>query len=138
MDQLKARMMELHPDLTESCTVASDTVGTLMTASGNGGMGLIAGTGSNALLQNPENLDRTERCGGWGHMIGDEGSAFKVSQMAIKAMFNEEDNMGPPPPHDMSKIKAAILDYFEVKDRWDQLYRDSIFFKSTLQTTRKC
>jgi len=128
MQQLKARLLELHPDLTEECTVASDTVGTLLTASGDGGMVVIAGTGSNALLQNPETPDATERCGGWGHMIGDEGSAFKVAQSAIKYMFDLEDNMpGRQPPHDMTKVKAAILEHFDIKDRFGLLthYYDS-------------
>ena len=120
MEELRKRLMELHPDLTQECVVASDTVGTLLTASGNGGMVLISGTGSNSLLQNPGE-EKTERCGGWGHMIGDEGSAFKVSHRAVKMMFDQEDNLGPPPPHDVTRVKAAILDYFHVKDRFGML-----------------
>ena len=69
-------MLELHPNLTSSCAVASDTVGTLLTASGTGGMVLIAGTGSNSLLVNPDGT--VERCGGWGHMIGDEGKFLDI------------------------------------------------------------
>ena len=103
-------------------------------------MVLIAGTGSNALLQNP-GAEGTERCGGWGHMIGDEGisgharvrlltrnmlnfeylfvsgGAYSVSRRAIKLMFDEDDNFGSPPPHDLSKVRQLILDHFDVKDR---------------------
>jgi len=120
MEELRCRLIELHPNLTASCAVASDTVGTLLTASGDGGMVLIAGTGSNALLQNP-GAEGTERCGGWGHMIGDEGSAYSVSRRAIKLMFDEDDNFGCPPPHDLSKVRQLILDHFDVKDRFGML-----------------
>ena len=38
------------------------------------GVGVIAGTGSIAVGRTPDG--RTARAGGWGHLIGDEGSAY--------------------------------------------------------------
>ncbi len=52
--ELVDTLKKMFPDLCDSCTAVSDTVGTLSTASGAGGIVLIAGTGSNALLVNPD------------------------------------------------------------------------------------
>src|ERR1041384_4547062 len=45
------------------------------------GMLLIAGTGSIALIRTVEG--ETYRAGGWGHILGDEGSAYRVAFDAI-------------------------------------------------------
>ncbi len=52
--ELAASLAKQFPGLTESCVAVSDTVGTLSTATDRGGVVLIAGTGSNALLVNPD------------------------------------------------------------------------------------
>ncbi len=52
--ELSSAVRRMHPDLCDSCAAVSDTVGTLSTATDRGGIVLIAGTGSNALLVNPD------------------------------------------------------------------------------------
>ena len=74
-EALAKKMMELYPGLIKAQPeVCSDTVGSLYTASDKGGVVLIAGTGSNSLLVNPDGS--LARCGGWGHMMGDEGGNY--------------------------------------------------------------
>ena len=75
--ELVGKMKKLFPDFCEEYAAVSDTRGTLATASANGGIVLIAGTGSNALLINPDGS--TARCGGHGHLLGDEASATWVA-----------------------------------------------------------
>jgi N-acetylglucosamine kinase len=68
---LEKEIRTSFPNLAEKYVVSSDTMGSIMTISDLGGMVIIAGTGSNAVLRNPNG--ESFQCGGWGHQIGDEG-----------------------------------------------------------------
>lgn len=56
---------------------------------GKNGILTIAGTGS-VVFGNNNNV--TSRCGGWGNLLGDEGSGYRISIDAIKRMIFEEEN----------------------------------------------
>ncbi|MGL4773065.1 MAG: N-acetylglucosamine kinase [Clostridium sp.] len=75
---------------------------------GEDGILVIAGTGSIAFgISNNEML----RCGGWGHLLGDEGSAYKISIEAFKRMINESDFA-----LERSELSQAILDKLNMKE----------------------
>ena len=116
--ELIGNMKRLFPDLCEDYAAVSDTMGTLATASENGGIVLIAGTGSNALLVNPDGS--TSRCGGWGHLLGDEASGYWIALKAVKTYFDHEDKKSIS-PHPMEDVKNAIFKYFNITDRFDLL-----------------
>jgi len=108
-----------HAGLARHVTACSDTRGTLATATQTGGVVLIAGTGSNALLIN---ADETEhRCGGWGHMMGDEGGAWWIAQKACKLWFDYQDNLVVP-PGSLAVVEYLILTHFDIKDRFGMLH----------------
>ena len=84
---------------------ADDALPVLYAASPDGiGIALIAGTGSLALGQNA-NGDRA-RCGGWGSLLGDEGSGYQISLAALRAAVRAEDGRGPS-----TQLLERLLDH---------------------------
>ena len=59
------------------------------------GVGVIAGTGSIAVGRTPDG--RTARAGGWGHLIGDEGSAYAAVLDALRLVARRADGREPRP-----------------------------------------
>ncbi|MEW5930400.1 MAG: BadF/BadG/BcrA/BcrD ATPase family protein [Gemmatimonadota bacterium] len=59
---------------------------------GEPGILLIAGTGSVAYGRGPDG--RVERCGGWGMVVGDEGSGFAIGRGGLVAALRAVDGRG--------------------------------------------
>ncbi|HEX8320666.1 BadF/BadG/BcrA/BcrD ATPase family protein [Longimicrobium sp.] len=84
--------------------VASDGEIALEGAFGGGaGILLIAGTGSVAYGRAGDG--RMERCGGWGMIVGDEGSGYALGREGLKAALRSVDGREPPTP-----LLARFLD----------------------------
>ncbi len=56
------------------------------------GIIIIAGTGSMAFGRNA--TGRTARAGGWGYIFGDEGGAFDLARLALRAALQQEEGWG--------------------------------------------
>ncbi|KAK8762554.1 hypothetical protein V5799_026180 [Amblyomma americanum] len=115
---LKELILKEHPDIASSVLVKSDVIGALKTVAPNGGVVLIAGTGSNCLLVNPN--ESMYRCGGWGHILGDEGSGFTISIQAIKMVLHEDEGFRPP-EYSAQKIRELVKEHFQVQDMLELL-----------------
>ncbi|HZO71956.1 MAG TPA: BadF/BadG/BcrA/BcrD ATPase family protein [Ktedonobacteraceae bacterium] len=57
------------------------------------GVALIAGTGSIALARNAQGSIR--RAGGWGHILGDEGSGYDIARRGLQAATRAADGREP-------------------------------------------
>lgn len=74
---------------------------------GEDGILTIAGTGSIAFGING---DKQWKAGGWGHLLGDEGSAYKIAIEGLKNMIHENDNN-----MEHSILSVKILDALNIK-----------------------
>lgn len=89
--------------IADRVTVVSDGEIALEGALGDApGILLIAGTGSVAYGR--AEGGRVERCGGWGMVVGDEGSAYAVGRAALRAALCAYDRRGRP-----TRLLPAVL-----------------------------
>src|SRR5258707_496529 len=63
-------------------------------AGGSKTLAVVAGTGSIALGRDARGA--TARSGGWGHLIGDEGSGYDIGRSCLQAVTRAADGRGPP------------------------------------------
>ncbi len=71
------------------------------------GVALICGTGSIAIGRDA--AGRRVRAGGWGYLLGDEGSGYAIGLAALRAIMRAEDGRGP-----RTALTQAILAQWEL------------------------
>lgn len=92
----------LHDTRPGPWIVVNDVVGAWAAATGaQPGVGAISGTGSNVFgVGRPDSpagwVGRTWRAGGWGHLLGDEGSGYWIGAQSLVAALHDRDGTGPP------------------------------------------
>ena len=78
-----------------SVRIVSDTVSALWSGTfGRPGIVLVAGTGATAYGE--DSLGRWHRSGGWGYLVGDDGSGYAMGRQAIRAVCRHFDGPGKP------------------------------------------
>ena len=94
--------------VAEKIIVESDAMSALTGAfAGGPGIIVIAGTGSMAYARTASG--KIIRAGGWGYLIGDEGSGFFVARQALNAALQDWDGRG-----EKTSLRPAFEKYFGV------------------------
>lgn len=83
---------------------------------GEPGIIIIAGTGSIAFGRN--GTGKIARAGGWGYIFGDEGGAFDLTRLALRAALQHEEGWGHP-----TDLRALLLEATGARDANDLLHR---------------
>src|SRR5256886_300398 len=73
-----------------------------------GGVVVIAGTGSVAYGRNAEGAEA--RAGGWGPIIGDEGSGYGIAREGLAAILRAHDGRGPA-----TKMTEILKERYDMK-----------------------
>jgi N-acetylglucosamine kinase-like BadF-type ATPase len=84
------------------------------------GIAAISGTGSNTFGVNARGA--AWRCGGWGHIVGDEGSGYMVAVAAIRAVLAYRDGR-----RDWTPLVPRLLEFYglrHIEDIKPVIYRD--------------
>lgn len=84
--------------------------------SGGAGILLIAGTGSVAYGRSSDG--RVERCGGWGMVVGDEGSGYALGRASLNAALMAVDGRGAPTALLEAMLEALGLSTPEAIPSW--------------------
>ena len=94
--------------ICERATVISD--GELVLAAGTPalwGIALVAGTGS--IAWGKTQVGHMARAGGWGYLLGDEGSGYDLARTALRAAAQAADGRGAP-----TQLLDAFLRYWQL------------------------
>jgi N-acetylglucosamine kinase-like BadF-type ATPase len=93
-DQALIRDWAIKTKLADHVEVSHDAPLLLAAGTPEGwGVAVVAGTGSIAFARAPDG--RTSRAGGWGFLLGDEGSGYAIGLAGLQAVARAADGRGP-------------------------------------------
>ena len=116
-------MVEIIKQLGFDCKILAVNDSLLVLSAvtkGKPGVVVISGTGSIAYGMNSDN--DTIRCGGWGHILDDNGSGYKIGESALKYALRSYDGRGKKTILEETLKKALNLEY--LPDCIERVYND--------------
>ena len=105
---LQLFLPRLMPYLARAVHLTNDAELVLSALEHAVGIAVISGTGSIVLGRDASGT--TARVGGWGHLVGDEGSGYDVGRSALQAAVQAADGRGQP-----TKLLPQILKHWGLR-----------------------
>jgi N-acetylmuramic acid 6-phosphate etherase len=114
------RQIAQQLNIAERIEVTNDAVLLLEAGTPGGwGLGVIAGTGSIAFARHKNG--RFDRSGGWGYLLGDEGSAYAMALASARAVARASDGCAMPTA--LTKKILGFMGLTEPLQMIDAVYR---------------
>jgi N-acetylglucosamine kinase-like BadF-type ATPase len=76
------------------------------------GIGIVVVSGTGSIAYGVDPSGKTARSGGWGYLLGDEGSAFWLGHAAVRLGIRAADGRGPA-----TKLFERICSHLEIDER---------------------
>lgn len=109
-DQARVRDWARRAGLAEYVEVVTDAALLLAAGTPAGwGLAVVAGTGSITWGRTADS--REARAGGWGYLLGDEGSGYSVALHALRAVVQAADGVGPA-----TALTGMLQDRLQVRE----------------------
>jgi N-acetylmuramic acid 6-phosphate etherase len=122
-DQAVIRDWAGRVNLAAAVEVTADTPLLLAAGTPEGwGVALVAGTGSMAFAR--DRAGRTARAGGWGYLMGDEGSGYALVVAGLQAMARAADDRGPATG--LTQLFLGRLKLAQAQDLKGAIYRSGL------------
>jgi N-acetylglucosamine kinase-like BadF-type ATPase len=110
----REQLQSLIQPLSGNIRLTNDAELIFSALEGGVGVVLIAGTGSIALGHGAAGA--TARAGGWGHLMGDEGSGYDIGRRALQAAARAADGRGPA-----TALLEAFMRHWDVERPFDMI-----------------
>ena len=108
---------------TARILVVNDALIALQAGIGDGaGIVIVSGTGSIAYGRNAKG--EASRAGGWGYVLGDEGSGYWIGRLALRAVVRHADGRGRP-----TGLTEKLLGHFHAERAAElihKIYHDEV------------
>ena len=112
---VEEELQRVFPSATRPVTVP-DYVGNWAAVTG-GQPGIVLISGGGTIAYGQDVVGHTLRVGGWGHVLGDEGSGYWIGLQAIKAALQAYAGIIAP-----TKLQTHIFEKYRVKKDTDVLH----------------
>jgi N-acetylglucosamine kinase-like BadF-type ATPase len=97
--------------------IVNDALIALQAGIGNGpGIVIVSGTGSIAYGRNDHG--EASRAGGWGYVLGDEGSGYWIGRLALRAVVRHADGRGR-----LTSLTPRLLAHFGVERATELIHK---------------